>query len=48
MAPSARSSTAVRTAGRSNQEIYETFLEGVNGKADRNWIEIEHTAARDL
>ena len=34
-----------------NQEIYETFLEDIDGnirKADRNWAEIEHTAARDL
>ena len=34
-----------------NEEIYETFLEDVDGnvrKADKNWTEIEHTAARDL
>ena len=34
-----------------NEEIYETFLEDVDGnirKADGNWPEIEHTAARDL
>ena len=34
-----------------NEEIYATFLEDVDGnveKADRNWGEIEHTAARDL
>jgi len=34
-----------------NEEIYATFLEDIDGnveKADRNWGEIEHTAARDL
>ena len=34
-----------------NEEIYETFLEDVDGnirKADRKWPGIEHTAARDL
>jgi hypothetical protein len=34
-----------------NQEIYETFLEDVDGnikQADGNWLEIEHVAARDL
>ena len=34
-----------------NQEIYETFLEDVDGnieKADGNWPEIEHVAALDL
>ena len=34
-----------------NEEIYETFLEDVDGnvrKADNTWPEIEHTAARDL
>ena len=34
-----------------NEEIYETFLEDVDGnieKANGNWSEIEHTAARDL
>lgn len=34
-----------------NEEIYEAFLEDVDGnvrKADGNWPEIEHTAARDL
>jgi hypothetical protein len=34
-----------------NQEIYETFLEDVDGnieKADRNWPEIKHVAALDL
>ena len=34
-----------------NEEIYETFLEDVDGnieKADGNWPGIEHTAARDL
>ena len=34
-----------------NEEIYATFLEDVDGnieKADDNWGEIEHTAARDL
>lgn len=34
-----------------NEEIYETFLKDVDGnieKADGNWTEIEHTAARDL
>lgn len=34
-----------------NREIYETFLADVDGnvaKADDNWVEIEHTAARDL
>jgi len=34
-----------------NEKIYQTFLEDVDGnirKADRNWPEIEHTAARDL
>ncbi len=34
-----------------NEEIYETFLKDVDGnirKAEGNWPEIEHTAARDL
>lgn len=34
-----------------NEEIYATFLEDVDGnidKADGNWVEIEHVAARDL
>lgn len=34
-----------------NREINETFLEDVDGniaQADDNWVEIEHTAARDL
>ena len=34
-----------------NQEIYETFLEDVDGnieKADDNWPEIEHVAALEL
>ena len=34
-----------------NEQIYATFLEDVDGnveKADGNWPEIEHTAARDL
>jgi YHS domain-containing protein len=34
-----------------NEEIYETFHEDVDGNiatADGNWVEIEHTAARDL
>ena len=34
-----------------NEEIYETFLEDVEGnirEADGNWPEIEHVAARDL
>ena len=34
-----------------NEEIYATFLEDVEGnvaKADGNWPEIEHTAAKDL
>jgi hypothetical protein len=34
-----------------NQEIYETFLEDVDGnieEADRNWPEIKHVAALDL
>ena len=34
-----------------NEEIYATFLKDVDGnirKADGNWPEIEHTAARDL
>ena len=34
-----------------NREIYETFLEDVDGnirKADHKWPGIEHTAARDL
>ena len=34
-----------------NQAIYDTFLEDVDGnidKADGNWPEIEHVAARDL
>ena len=34
-----------------NEEIYATFLQDVDGnieKADDNWGEIEHTAARDL
>lgn len=34
-----------------NEEIYETFLKDVDGnirKAERNWPEIEHVAARDL
>lgn len=34
-----------------NEEIYETFLDDLDGnirKADGQWPEIEHTAARDL
>jgi hypothetical protein len=34
-----------------NEEIYQTFLKDIDGnidKADGNWSEIEHTAARDL
>lgn len=34
-----------------NEEIYATFLEDLDGniaKAESNWPEIEHTAARDL
>ena len=34
-----------------NEQIYATFLEDVDGnieKADDNWLDIEHTAARDL
>ena len=34
-----------------NEEIYATFLEDVDGnieKADDNWLDIEHSAVRDL